>query len=123
MRIKFIFYLLLMFGCLNISAQKQCSTKLSEDRISEVSLISLSKEFKRMRKLKCDDFRSGMWVIMDELRKRMDNKSKEQIRKVMGKPDKIEGSHWIYSWRHFRDYLAFDFSEDSTKAFWYNAYE
>ena len=120
----------LLLVCIELSGQERkgcCASKYSKESVKLVSLEEVSKEYKRLRRVRCEECSSwsasGLQMVMIELGNRLDGKSKDEIKSVMGKPDEIEDNDWIYNWREGHDYLYFTFDQGRGKAAWFYAYE
>lgn len=104
-----------------------CKSQYQSSDFELLSLEQLGQEFKRLRRLACEDcdnFGSHFMKIMDVLTKKLDGASKKLIKHTMGKPDRRHAKQLIYYWRGEHDYLIFDFSgSPKAKASWYYAYE
>lgn len=104
-----------------------CSSRYGRAQLDSLDLPELGKEFKRMRRARCeacDLFGSDLMRVMNALGTRLDGKSKKLIKQVMGPPDHREGRTLIYDWREGHDQLEFTFGEDGKGAMdWYQAYE
>jgi len=128
MKVKLLVCVMAFF-CVTVKAQNKktcCSSKYTDETLSTLSTLDLSREYKRLKRKHCKDCSlstSGLVWVMTELGKKLDGKSREEIKRMMGDPDLLEGERWIYSWRSKRDYLYFDFTGDVGKANWYNAWD
>jgi hypothetical protein len=104
-----------------------CKSSYSRSQFESLTIEQLGNEFKRIKALRCDDcriFGCDYQVIMEYLGKRLNGKSRKEIKKIMGNPDLKDGNQWMYFWRGRHDYLIFDFAGNKGAiSRWYYAYE
>jgi hypothetical protein len=104
-----------------------CKSSYSRSQFESLTIELLGNEFKRIKALRCDDcriFGCDYQVIMEYLGKRLNGKSRKEIKKIMGNPDLKDGNQWMYFWRGRHDYLIFEFTGNKGAiSRWYYAYE
>jgi hypothetical protein len=103
-----------------------CKSRYSAERREVLDIKKLGQEYTRLKHTHCEDCKSSMsdyYSIMQHLGEKLEGKTRQQIRKIMGSPDSRQDGKYIYFWRGWHDYLYFTFTSGKGRAEWYYAFE
>jgi hypothetical protein len=128
--ILFIFLTETYWGQMNTNKNSQevcCKGRYPNLQLTIISPQELGIEYERLKKSGCVDcghYGSDFQKVLEALGTRMTGATKEQLIKVMGKPDAAENDKLIYFWRGRHDYLFFVcLNGVVSKSGWYYALE
>ena len=103
-----------------------CTSRYGPAMMDTLDIKKLALEYARLKRMDCEDCRHSMSdyrSIMERLGEQLNGKTKQQITRMMGRPDRRKDGQYIYFWRGWHDYLYFVFSSGRGRSQWYYAYE